>query len=34
MKQLRAPIVFECLETLMKLEAQVYEMASQKDLIN
>ena len=26
-------IVFECLETLMKLKARVYEMASQKGLI-
>ena len=28
-----AAIVFECLETLMKHEARVYEMASQKGLI-
>ena len=27
-------IVFECLETLMKHEARVYEMVSQKGLIN
>ena len=26
--------VFECLETLMKHEARVYEMASQKGLIH
>ena len=34
MKRPSAFIVFECLETLMKHEARVYEMVSQKGLIN
>ena len=33
-QRLSAFIVFECLETLMKHEARVYEMASPKGLIH